>query len=85
MRDKHGKFISDKDPLHASVISTAGIADTSSLFFLEIETDPEHGTAMLRCGIDGKVTFPGPFDAEQLLYVARYRAKLRGTLIPRPN
>jgi hypothetical protein len=72
MRDEHGRFISRTGiELHASVISVDSAVDQPTPFFLEVETSPEHGRAILRCGIDRKVGLYGPFDAEDLLYAAR--------------
>ena len=67
MRDEHGKFTSCTGRFCASVISVDSPVDQPTPFFLEIETDPEHGAAMLRCGIAGKVGLYGPFTAEHLL------------------
>ena len=72
MRDRHGKFVSDVGiELHASVIHVDSPIDQPTPFFLEVITDPKSRSAMLRCGIAGKVGLYGPFDVEQILYAAR--------------
>jgi hypothetical protein len=71
-RDRQGRFTSDVGiELQASVISVDSPWDKPTPFFLEVITDPDHGTAMLRCGIAGKVGLYGPFTPEDLLYSAR--------------
>jgi hypothetical protein len=67
----HGRFTSCASELYASVISEDSPVDQPTPFALEVITDQEHGTAMLKCVIDGKVTFHGPFTAEPFLYAAR--------------
>jgi hypothetical protein len=58
-------------PTPCSVISEDSPVNQPTPFALEVITDPEHGTAMLKCVIDGKLAFHGPFTAEPLLYAAR--------------
>ena len=62
------------------MISADSPWDQPTQFGLEVRTDPEHGTAMLRCVFSQKgriehkgwtEIFSGPFTAEDLLYAAR--------------